>query len=213
MKCPAKLTIIPKRNDLIYAKMLGWRNRFYVNFAIALNETSYDDWTLESSNEENHSNYCSTQVPFHSREYSQFIRENGTPQQIQEDRRKYCINGPGQTLARHFRLCHTTTSMRTGQVEIKRVAEELNFESKGAEFMAKIVNLRNEEKSSRYFQSKNRDEISGIDSKLLTIIRASDDIFADGVSEQCIHIDQEQPNFIPILATFLHSDSESDFEF
>ena len=127
MKCPAKLTIIPKRNDLIYAKMLGGRNRFYVNFAIALNETSYDDWTLESSNEENHSNYCSTQVPFHSREYSQFIRENGTPHQIQEDRRKYCKNGPGQTLARHFRLCHTTTSMRTGQVEIKRVAEELNL--------------------------------------------------------------------------------------
>ena len=90
MKCPAKLTIIPKINDSIYAKMLVGRNRFYVNFAIALNETSYDDWTLESSNEENHSNYCSTQVPFHSREYSQFIRENGTPHQIQEDRRKYC---------------------------------------------------------------------------------------------------------------------------
>ena len=137
-------------------------------------------------------------VPFHSKEYSQFIRENGTPQQIQEDRRKYCKNGPGQTLARHFRLCHTTTSMRTGQVEIKRVAEELNFESKGAEFMAKIVNLRNEEKSSKYFQSKNRDEISGVDSKLLHILRASDDISADGVSEQFIHIDQDYPNFIPI---------------
>ena len=75
MKCPAKLTIIPKRNDLIYAKMLGGRNRFYVNFAIALNETSYDDWTLESSNEENHSNYCSTQVPFHSRVFKIYTRK------------------------------------------------------------------------------------------------------------------------------------------
>ena len=34
--------------------------------------------------------------------------------------------------------------------------------------------------------------------KLFTIIRVSDDIFANGVSEQFIHIDQEQPNFIPI---------------
>jgi hypothetical protein len=56
--------------------------------------------------------------------------------------------------------------------------------------MAKIMKLR--------FGLDKIPGISGIDSKLLTIIRASDDIFADGVSEQFIHIDQEQPNFIPI---------------
>ena len=69
MKCPAKLTIKPKRNNLIYAKEMGGRNRFYVDFSIAINENSYDDWTLVNSNEEKHSNYCSNQVPFRSREY------------------------------------------------------------------------------------------------------------------------------------------------
>ena len=108
MKCPAKLTIKPKRNNLIYAKEMGGRNRFYVDFSIAINENSHDDWTLVNLNEEKHSNYCSNQVPFRSREYSQYIRENGTPQEIQENRRKYCNNGPGQPLARHFRLRHTT---------------------------------------------------------------------------------------------------------
>ena len=91
-------------------------------------------WTLVNSNEEKHSNYCSNQVPFRSREYSQYIRENGTPQEIQENRRKYCKNGPGQPLARHFRLRHTTDSIRTGKVEIKKIADELNFGTKGAEF-------------------------------------------------------------------------------
>ena len=45
MKCPAKLTIKPKRNNLIYAKEMGGRNRFYVDFSIAINENSHDDWS------------------------------------------------------------------------------------------------------------------------------------------------------------------------
>ena len=75
----------------------------------------------------------------------------------------------------------------------------MNFHLKGAEFLAKITTLKNEEKSSRYHQTKNRKNINGIDSKLLSILRSSDDICADAVEEPYIHLDLETENFIPIF--------------
>ena len=54
-----------------------------------MHESSYDDWEILESNEVNHSSYCIDQVSLNERNHSQFITENGTPAEVQEERRKY----------------------------------------------------------------------------------------------------------------------------
>ena len=72
------------------------KTRFHINFDEIINENSFLDWEIKSSNNEEHSQYCLIQVPFHLRKYSQYLAENGTSQEIQEDRRKYSRFGPGR---------------------------------------------------------------------------------------------------------------------
>ena len=82
------------------------------------------------SNEVNHSSYCIDQVSLNERNHSQFITENGTPAEVQEERRKYSRFGPGQPLQRNFRFTHTRKAVETGKLEIKSVAEEQLFHTK-----------------------------------------------------------------------------------
>ena len=198
-KCPANINLIPLKPDLIISKQIKGRNRSFLNYDAELTEKSYKDWKVVKSNGCPHSKYCENQVPLKERSFSQFIKETGLPKEIQEEKRKYSRLGPGQALQRQFGSTHTEDAIEHGQVSIKKISQQMNFHLKGAEFLAKITTLKNEEKSSRYHQTKNRKNINGIDSKLLSILRSSDDICADAVEEPYIHLDLETENFIPIF--------------
>ena len=102
-------------------------------------------------------------------------------QKIREEKRKYSRLGPAQPLQRQFRRNHTQDAIENGELSIKKISKEMNFHLKGSEFLAKITALRPEEKSSRYHQSKNRKNVDGVDSKLLSILRTPDDICADAL--------------------------------
>ena len=75
----------------------------------------------------------------------------------------------------------------------------MNFHLKGSEFLAKITSIKPEVKSSRYHQTKGRQNVDGVDSKLLSILRTPDDICADAVQEPYIHLDLKTANFVPIF--------------
>ena len=153
--CGALITVLPKRNDLIYAKRnRAGKNIFHIDFEKAVHESSYDDWEIVESNEVNHSLYCIDQVSLNERHYSQFITENGTPAEVQEERRKYSRFGQGQPLQRNFRFTHTRKAVETGKLEIKSVAEEQLFHTKGAEFLAKITGIVKEKKAVVIFKQR-----------------------------------------------------------
>ena len=79
--CHAFITVTPNRENLIVSKKPdeNSRARFFINFDEKIDESSFADWTVKSSNGEKHSQFCLEQIPFHLREFSQFIAENGTP--------------------------------------------------------------------------------------------------------------------------------------
>ena len=104
------------------------------------------------------------QVPLKERDFSQFVLENGTKLEIQNEKRKICRFGLGQPLQRQFRTNHTQDPIEHGQVSIKKIAKEMNF-------LAKITSINPEIQSSRYHQTKGRQNIDGVDSKLLSILR------------------------------------------
>ena len=199
-KCPANIVLIPLRPDLIYAKIdVNGRKRFFLNFEAELTEKSWKDWKMVKSNEMQHSIYCTNQVPLKNRSISQFVLENGTGEEIKNEKRKISRFGPGQPLQRQLRRNHTQDAIQHGEVSIKKIAKEMNFHVKGSEFLAKITNLKSEEKSSRYHQSKSRKNIDGVDSKLLKILRTAEDICADAIEEPYIHLDLKTVNFTPIF--------------
>ena len=105
--------------------------RFFINFERKIEENSYTDWTVKSSNNEQHSTFCEAQIPFHLREFSQYIAETGTPLEIQNDRRKYSRFGPGQPLMRAFRTVHTKKSVISGHLAIDQTKLDFNFDLKG----------------------------------------------------------------------------------
>ena len=157
--CPATIKITPLRPDLIYFKLQNNKKRFFLNFDTELSEKSYEDWRVLSSNDLPHSTFCALQVPLKERTISEYVRENGTTLEIQNEKRKFCRFGPGQPLQRQFRKNHTQDAIVHGQVSIKKISKEMNFHLKGSEFLAKITSIKPEEKSSRYHQSKGRNNI------------------------------------------------------
>ena len=100
------------------------------------------------------------------REHSLFITENGLPHEVQEDRRKYSRLGPGQPVARALRYDHTRKAIIEGRMMIDEVKRDMNFDIKGAEFMARITKVQREKKSSWYHQAKEMKKIGCIDSNL-----------------------------------------------
>ena len=107
------------------------RLRFFINFERKIEENSYTDWTVKSSNNEQHSTFCEAQIPFHLREFFQYIAETGTPLEIQNDRRKYSRFGPGQPLMRAFRTVHTKKSVISGHLAIDQTKLDFNFDLNG----------------------------------------------------------------------------------
>lgn len=153
---------------------------------------------MVKSNELPHSSFRNHQVPSKERDFSQFVLENGTKLEIQNEKRKICRFGLGQPLQRQFRTNHTQDAIEHGQVSIKKIAKEMNFQLKGSEFLAKITSINTEIQSSRYHQTKGQQNIDGVDSKLLSILRTPDDICADAIQKSYIHMDLKTANFVPI---------------
>ena len=135
--CQAFLTVTPNRDGLIISKRTAENRqaRFYINYEEKIEENSFIDWTVKSSNNEKHSQFCLEQIPFHLREFSQYIAENGTPQEIQNDRRKYARFGPGQPVMRAFRTEHTKKSIISGHLAIDQTKLDFNFDLKGNLFV------------------------------------------------------------------------------
>ena len=133
--CMAFVNVMPNLEGLIISRRTAENRklRFFINFERKIEENSYTDWTVKSSNNKQHSTFCVAQIPFHLREFSQYIAETGTPLEIQNDRRKYSRFGPGQPLMRAFRTVHTKKSVISGYLAIDqtklRLLWKLTFQS------------------------------------------------------------------------------------
>ena len=51
-----------------------------------ISSKSYEDWKVVKSNELPHSSFCNHQVPLKERDFSQFVLENGTKLEIQNEK-------------------------------------------------------------------------------------------------------------------------------
>ena len=73
--CQAFITISPNHEGLIILRTTVGKSkaRFFINFDQKIDENSFSDWSVKSSNNKNHSSFCMEQVPFHMREFSQYI--------------------------------------------------------------------------------------------------------------------------------------------
>ena len=170
--CKAFVTITPNLADLIISRRTAEnrRLRYFFNYEKKIEEISYTDLTVKSSNKVEHSAFCVDQVPLHEREYSQFIGENGTGLEIQNDRRKYARFGPGQPLMRAFRPVHTKKSVISGHLAIEQTKLDFNMD---------LISVQ------------------GVNSDFLEILRTPDDITTDAIPETFIHLDLQTENMVP----------------
>ena len=112
---------------------------------------------MVKSNELPHSSFCNHQVPLKERDFSQFVLENGTKLEIQNE--KFVVL-----------VLDSLSSANSVQITLKTLSNMVKF-------LAKITSINPEIQSSRYHQTKGRQNIDGVDSKLLSILRTPSNFF------------------------------------
>ena len=61
--CPARITVEPLIDGLIYGRKVNGRNRFWINRDVEVNEKTYLEWQIiPNSWKAEHSEYCQHQI-------------------------------------------------------------------------------------------------------------------------------------------------------
>ena len=154
-KCRAKVKIVPKAQNLIYAKNKETEHRkrkvFFLRHDLPLDLA---DWEIvENSGTGEHIPFCRNQVPLSERTYDEEILRNGTSAEIKKEKAKYARFGQHSSTQRRFRKL---LSDQAQDPNLKRPEINEKFHQWDKKQLSEITVVKIEKQASYYHEHKKR---------------------------------------------------------